>query len=242
MQRQLLKLLQYLKSFLSKTLRRYDGNLPYVITSLFAIVLVVLGIKLFIKLTDALKTTYLMNFDTQVSDYVQGYRTDTLTTYFTVVTDLGDVTGYIIVFSLCTILFHFIFKSWKYVAQLGLVMILALSSNIFLKQLINRARPAVEHLVTVKTLSYPSGHAMISMAFYGLLIYLVYQFKIRLLFKIVLISILLFLIVSIGLSRIYLGVHFPSDVLGGFIAGFIWVIFCIMIFNLIKIFRTDPRT
>ncbi|TVZ51401.1 phosphatase PAP2 family protein [Dokdonia sp. Hel_I_53] len=242
MQRQLLKILQYLKSFLARILKRYDGNLPYIITSVIAVIIVIFGIKVFLELTDALKTTYLKNFDTQVSDYVQGFRSDPLTTYFTFVTDLGDVTGYIIVFSICTILFYFVFKSWKYVAQLGLVMILALSSNILLKQVINRARPSVEHLVTVKTLSYPSGHAMISMAFYGLLIYLVAQFNMSKIYKVLIISLLIVLILSIGVSRIYLGVHYPSDIVGGFIAGFIWVVFCIMIFNLIKIFRSDPRT
>jgi undecaprenyl-diphosphatase len=79
------------------------------------------------------------------------------------------------------------------------------------------------------------------MAFYGFLIFLFYQFKINILVKSLLITLAVILILSIGISRIYLGVHYPSDVVGGFIAGFIWVIFCALIFNILKLFRKDIR-
>jgi len=121
-------------------------------------------------------------------------------------------------------------------------MLLALSSNLILKQIINRSRPELEHLVTVKTLSYPSGHAMTAMAFYGFLIFLFYGFKIHRFLKFTIITLLIFLIFSIGISRIYLGVHFPSDILGGFVAGFIWVIFCAFVFSIITVFGKDPKT
>lgn len=123
-----------------------------------------------------------------------------------------------------------------------IVLLVAASSNLLLKQIINRARPDADYLVTVKTLSYPSGHAMSAMAFYGFLIYLIYTFNIPKLVKYGIIAFLAMLIVSIGISRIYLGVHFPSDIAGGFIAGFIWVVFCILILNILKIFKEDPST
>ena len=83
---------------------------------------------------------------------------------------------------------------------------------------------------------------MSAMAFYGFLIYLVTQFNLSKLAKSSIIAGLSFLILSIGISRIYLGVHYPSDIAGGFIAGFIWVVFCILIFNIIELFRRDPKT
>lgn len=64
--------------------------------------------------------------------------------------------------------------------------------------------------------SFPSGHSMISAAFYGFLIYLIYKKVKNKKFKITLIIVLSILIVSIGISRIYLGVHYTSDVLAGF--------------------------
>ncbi|PRP68270.1 phosphatase PAP2 family protein [Nonlabens agnitus] len=242
MQKQLLASLRYLKNFLSRTMEKYDGRLAYIITAVVASIVFVGGVKLFIKLTEVLKTEYLASYDSSISNYVQQFRTASLTDYFVFVTDVGDTLGYLIIFTFCTLLFYILFKSWKYVAQFALIMILALSSNLILKQAINRARPDAEHLVMVETLSYPSGHAMMAMAFYGLLIYFVTQFGISKYWKTLLIILLVTLILSIGTSRIYLGVHYPSDVAGGFIAGFIWVVFCIMIFNLIKIFKRDPST
>ncbi|QXP77810.1 MULTISPECIES: phosphatase PAP2 family protein [Winogradskyella] len=227
---------KYLKSLVS-LLKKYNVRLPYLTISLIAILIVVGGINLFIELTENLKTTTLAQFDTNVIEYIHSYRTPTLTKYFVFITDIGDVYGYLIAFILCIITFLMIFKSWQYVIQLIVVMSLALSSNLILKRIINRSRPNQEHLVTVETLSYPSGHAMAAMAFYGFLIYLFFHFKINLILKSIIITLLISIIISIGISRIYLGVHFPSDIIGGFIAGFIWVILCALMFNLIRVYK-----
>mgnify|MGYP000300465221 CR=1 FL=1 len=231
-----------LQAFLDRKLKKHDTKIPYLITSFLGFIFVIVLIKFFVELTQSLQTEMLADFDAKVSEYITSFRTPNLTQYFIFVTDVGDTWGYISVFSLCSILFYCFFKRWKYVGQLALVLLLALSSNIVLKQLINRARPSLEHLVTVKTLSYPSGHAMTAMAFYGFLIYLIATFKINQFLKFAIIVLCSFLILSIGISRVYLAVHFPSDVLGGFIAGFAWVALCILILNLLKVFKEDPNT
>ena len=238
----MLKLLKLLKEYLSIKLKKYDSKIPYAIIIAVALAIVIFGIKFFVELTGSLQTDVLADFDTLISEYVASFRTPSLTKYFTFITDVGDVWGYLIVFIICTILFYCFSKRWKYPLQLSLILILALSSNLLLKQLINRARPTLEHLVTVKTLSYPSGHAMTAMAFYGFLIYLIFTFKFKKVLKFSIITLLGFLILSIGVSRIYLGVHFPSDIVGGFVAGFIWVVFCILVLNILKIFKEDPAT
>ena len=155
---------------------------------------------------------------------------------------MGDVYGYAVVLLLLTLMSIFVFKHWKYTFQIVFVLLLSALSNLILKRFVDRARPGIEHMVSVETLSYPSGHAMSAMAFYGFLMYLFYRFKINLVVKIGVIILLGLLILSIGLSRIYLGVHFPSDIAGGYIAGFIWVVFCVILFNLIEVFRRDFRT
>ena len=239
MQRELKNSIKKSKTVLSRFFSKYNIHVPYIITASIALVIVIGGIKLFIELTEELKSSVLAQFDTTISEFIVSFRSPALTKYFVIVTDIGDVYGYLVVFLGCSFLFYFIFKSLKYVVQLTLVMALALSSNVILKQIINRARPDLEHLVTVETLSYPSGHAMTSMAFYGFLIYLLYRFKINSFLKFAISALLVVLILSIGISRIYLGVHYPSDIAGGFIAGFIWVVFCALIFNVLKIFRED---
>jgi len=230
------------KSFLFQKFRQYNKKLPYIITAVLAFIIFMAGLKLFVELTEGLKTDLLANIDTKITQYIISYRTPSLTSFFVFVTRVGDRLGYVIVFVLSSLLFYFIFKSWRYVIQLMIVLLVAASSNVLLKQIINRARPDVDYLVTVKTLSYPSGHAMSAMAFYGFLIYLFYTFNIPKLVKYGIIVFLTMLILSIGISRIYLGVHFPSDIAGGFIAGFIWIVFCILILNILNILKEDPST
>lgn len=235
-------LIERFKTLLSKWFKRYDANIPYLITIVVAVLFVIGGMNLFVELTENLHSDVLGEYDTLITDYVTGFRTPELTAYFVTVTHIGDVYGYLAVFILSTIGFLMFFKNWQYVIQLSLVLVLALSSNVILKKIINRSRPEIEHLVTVETLSYPSGHAMTAMAFYGFLIYLFYRFNINSLVKISLILLLAAFILSVGISRIYLGVHYPSDVVGGFIAGLIWVILCALAFNLLRVFRRDPNT
>ncbi|MEO5788259.1 MAG: phosphatase PAP2 family protein [Gelidibacter sp.] len=235
-------LIDKLRAFLREKLHQYDVTLPYVITLIIALIFVVGGINLFVELTESLKTDLLADYDQQIAAYVISHRNPALTKYFIFVTHVGDIYGYAAVLIAFTLMSIFVFKNWKYIIQIVLVLILSAVSNLMLKRFIDRARPGIEHMVSVETLSYPSGHAMSAMAFYGFLIYLFYRFKINIFLKIGVILLLGLLILSIGLSRIYLGVHFPSDIAGGYIAGFIWVVFCVLLFNLIDVFRRDPRT
>lgn len=242
MKQSLFTFIKSLREFLANKLNQYNTTLPYVITVLIALILVVGGINLFVELTDTLKTETLAAYDTSITDYVISYRTPTLTSYFKFMTNVGDTYGYLIVLTIFLLVSLIVFKRWKYVVQATLILALATISNMMLKRFIDRARPGIEHLVSVETLSYPSGHAMSAMAFYGFLIFLVTKFKIQRVMKYALVIVLITIILSIGISRIYLGVHFPSDIAGGFIAGFIWVVFCVLVFDLIELFRRDPET
>ena len=242
MKQSLFTFIKSLREFLANKLNQYNTTLPYVITVIIALVIVVGGINLFVELTETLKTETLATYDTAITDYVISYRTPSLTSYFKFMTYVGDVYGYLIVLVVFLLISLLVFKRWKYVVQATLILALATISNMVLKKFIDRARPGIEHLVSVETLSYPSGHAMSAMAFYGFLIFLVTKFNIQKVMKYVLIIALTVIILSIGISRIYLGVHFPSDIAGGFIAGFIWVVFCVLVFDLIQLFRRDPKT
>ncbi|WP_142786462.1 phosphatase PAP2 family protein [Changchengzhania lutea] len=238
----LIAFVKKLRDSLADKLGYYNVTLPYVVIVILALIFVVLGINLFIELTDTLTTDQLSYYDDKVTDFVISHRSSGLTDYFTFVTRVGDVNGYIVVTIITAIITLVVLKKRKYMMQIGLVMVLSALSNLVLKRAINRARPTIEHLVTAETLSYPSGHAMAAMSFYGFIMYLFYKMKMNKFIKYAGMLIMAILILSIGVSRIYLGVHFPSDIAGGFIAGAIWVVFCILIFNIIEVFRRDPVT
>lgn len=231
-----------LNTFLSQTFHRDAVTFPYVITIFVALIVVVFGIHLFVDLTASLESAALANYDQQITEYVISYRSPSLTKYFVFITHVGDVFGYLFVLIVLAVMSAIHFKSWKNMLQIIIVLVFSALSNMALKSFINRARPSTDHMVLVETLSFPSGHAMSAMAFYAFLIYLFCQFKINRFLKIGGILMAILLILSIGLSRIYLGVHFPSDIAGGFIAGFVCVVFCVLIFSLVDVFKSDVKT
>ncbi len=241
MRQSLLAFIKNFRNFLWRIFHKDNPKLPYIIIIIVAFIVVVGGLNLFIELTDELKEKALALYDQQITDFIIAHRSPPLTQYFIFMTNVGDFYGYLVVLILAFIISLVFFKNWRYMAQTVLVLLLASISNTMLKRFVDRARPGIEHLVSVETLSYPSGHAMSAMAFYGFLIYLFYRFKMNRWLKYSTIILLLLIILSIGISRIYLGVHFPSDIAGGYIAGAIWVFFCILIFNLVEVFRRDPQ-
>lgn len=105
------------------------------------------------------------------------------------------------------------------------------SLNLFLKFLLQRPRPTEYRIIEETGYSFPSGHSMISMAFYGFLIYLISKHIKNKYVKRLLIVLLSTLIISIGISRIYLGVHYTSDVVGGFLIAISYLIIYIGIVN-----------
>ena len=103
--------------------------------------------------------------------------------------------------------------------------------NQLLKRILQRPRPTEYRIIEETGYSFPSGHSMISMAFYGYLIYLIYKHVKNKYIKWTLIALLSILICSIGVSRIYLGVHYTSDVLGGFLISISYLVIYISAVN-----------
>ena len=103
--------------------------------------------------------------------------------------------------------------------------------NQLLKAILQRPRPTEYRIVEETGYSFPSGHSMVSMAFYGYLIYLIYKYVKNNYIKWISIVLLSILVCSIGISRIYLGVHYTSDVLGGFLISMSYLVIYISAVN-----------
>jgi membrane-associated phospholipid phosphatase len=112
-------------------------------------------------------------------------------------------------------------------ATFGVAAVGAISLNYLLKELFVRTRPALwDHIITVNHYSFPSGHAMVSMVVYGLIGYtLAEEFP---QWRKQILGLTGGLILAIGFSRLYLGVHWPTDVIAGYAAGLVWLSACIV--------------
>lgn len=197
------------------------------------LVLILAGKRLFVSLGIAfiLLATFaliawqypqLTDFDQRVTLYVQSFRSTGLTQCMTVITHLGSA-AVTIAIALSLLLYAHAYNP-KFLAEVRVLAICLSGSwltNEALKAFFQRARPDAPALVSASGYSFPSGHAMISFAFYGLLGYLLWQYGRRQPGLTVRLGALVawLLAITIGISRIYLGVHFPSDVIAGYAAG-----------------------
>jgi len=231
------KLISWLKEMIRTKLHLKTKNLPYYITILLSLVIFIVGLKVFIELADELAENQLENFDRDVSAWIQSYRSDAFTPVLRIITELGDRYAYATLIIALGLFFWFRYKHWRSTLQIVGVLFLSTTSNIIVKQIVNRARPGNEHLVFVDTLSFPSGHSMSAMAFYGTLIYLCLNARLNIIMRLIITILLGTIIVAVGISRIYLGVHYPSDVLAGYAGGLIWVTLSAILLNTIDLWQ-----
>ena len=181
------------------------------------ILLIVMSIILFIILAIAINADILSGFESWVYFESVEHMSDILTNILIFITNFGGPIG----ISLICIT---IFLIPKLRNKLGLPVSIAVSTsfilNIILKLIFARERPDILRLVTENSYSFPSGHAMINMALYTVLIIYAYKFIKSKRIKYPLIIAMMLLVIAIGFTRIYLGVHYAGDIIGGWLLGF----------------------
>lgn len=174
----------------------------------------------FIKIVKNIFEQDIEIFDTIIYKIVSITITPIMTVFFKIITHCGD---WMVMIPTCIILMIFLKnKNQKISVLLNLIVIFAL--NQVMKLVFNRARPSGNVLIEASGYSFPSGHSMVSMAFYGFLIYLAYKNIQNITIRNVTCISLSILILLIGISRIYLGVHFASDVAGGFCVSIAYLV------------------
>ena len=173
------------------------------------------------------------SLDEKVFESIAPQRTGTLTQIMRLVTFLGNTEFLITANILLVVIFCLQKKYWFAIT----VAVVALSNVIVmsvLKRLFQRQRPADPLIDGITNFSFPSGHAFMSVAFYGLLIWFTAIIITDKWLQRVIIFFLLLLILLIGFSRIYLRVHYTTDILAGFTLGFTWLIISLLAMNEIQ--------
>jgi undecaprenyl-diphosphatase len=167
------------------------------------------------------------NFDTNTAEYLQSLNSPLLTNIMKFFTFIGSGTVIAIIVILAII---FLYRVLKHRSELILLIGVVIGSgllNLVLKIIFHRARPTINRLIEESGFSFPSGHSMAAFTLYGILTFLLWKHISSNRGRGLLIIISVLMITMIGISRIYLGVHYPSDVLGGFLASSTWLIFSI---------------
>ena len=153
-----------------------------------------------------------MTIDTIVYKFAVLYlRREPITTIMKIITNLGSA-YFLITFTILSIIF---LKNKKISILIVANLVISTALNILLKNIVQRPRPEGYRLIEESGYSFPSGHSMVSVAFYGFIVYLIWKKVKNTKLKCFLCSILIILALAIGFSRIYLGVHYASDVLAG---------------------------
>lgn len=180
---------------------------------------------------------YVYNYrmiDNSFSQFLFQNRNDFLTDFFLFITQFGAVEFVGVIIFMIGVYF-FVKRKYAYVTYFLVAAIGSSFSVYFLKNLIHRTRPGGDIAYYIEqSFSFPSGHATMSMALYGSIIGYLYISQRFEKYKLALTISLYLIIFLIGLSRIYLGVHYLSDVIGGFLVGFIWIMVARSLVSLIK--------
>lgn len=156
-----------------------------------------------------------------------------LTAFMKVVTYFASATFLQIAYGVLIIVYLFL-KNWKRAVEIVVIGVGGFAVNYCMKLSFHRVRPPHPLIEPLQNLSFPSGHATAAFIFYGLLSYLIWKTDIPKLYKYIAGSIFILFSLLIGFSRVYLRVHYPSDVFAGFCIGFAWLILIVGLFEGLK--------
>jgi undecaprenyl-diphosphatase len=198
------------------------------------LVLFIIALSAFVYITRRVFVLNKNKLDTNVFNYLQSHVSERNNDIMEVFTFLGTH-QFLIPANLSLIAYFLFIKKHKwYSIKIPAIALSSLGLMFLLKGLFDRERPSVPLLFHAKGLSFPSGHALMSVTFYGLLVYMVFKNVKNPALKWTLISLLIILIMIIGGSRVYLRVHYATDVIAGYCIGFLWLVFTVWMLNKIE--------
>jgi membrane-associated phospholipid phosphatase len=196
-------------------------------------------IYIFIRLSSDLMEKGPFLFDQKVIDTVRLYASPVMDRFMLFITEMGStfMLGLLLVISMISL-----FVKRKNLWGMIIYFITVAGGgllNLWLKSFFERERPNVNRIIEADGFSFPSGHSMGSMTYYGFLGYLVIRSKYKPLSKLGWVILFGLVILLIGISRIYLGVHYPSDVLAGYMAGSVWLVLCISLLEIVYLYKEN---
>lgn len=173
--------------------------------------------------------SYLINLDYNVAIIIISWRSDFFDSLFLFITRLGS--WYIITFLfIITAVLFILYSKSKLIKPFFICLLGSGLMSLIIKFLVDRSRPSLDlALYSEKLPSFPSAHATLILVFFGFLTYCIWRFRISRVIKIIMMIVFIVIIIFVGFSRIYLGVHFLSDIIGGYLVGLLWLLIAMYI-------------
>ncbi len=177
----------------------------------------IMAIILFVILAIAIEADYLTRFESWVYSESIEHMSPNLTTILIIITNIGGPIG---VAAISLIIFLVPKLRNKIAIPVSITICSSFAIDVILKNIFARERPNILRLISETSYSFPSGHAMVNMALYSMLIIYAYKLIKKSEIKWGAIAFMTVLVVLIGFTRIYLGVHYAGDIIGGWLLGF----------------------
>ncbi|MBA3733525.1 phosphatase PAP2 family protein [Patescibacteria group bacterium] len=210
------------KDFLNKRFeKKVFTGLPLTILVLLFLIL----LATFIGMTDSIVNSYpIVKIDNSFAHYLYTIRNPLTAKILYAITSLANQIT-IVVFFIAFAIYLYFKKEIAYLYSLVFIFFGTDASIFLIKLFINRTRPGADIAYYIeKSKSFPSGHSAIAMAIFGFFTYYIINHLDKKMNKSLVVSLGVSLIILVGFSRLYLGVHYLSDVLGGLLLGGLWLI------------------
>ncbi|MBW4690749.1 MAG: phosphatase PAP2 family protein [Lyngbya sp. HA4199-MV5] len=222
---------------------RVSPRILPLLTTVRFIGLLIAGFSLwgFYEIAEEVLEQETQSIDTRILLTIRQWHTPFLDRLMVVITNLGNP-SVLLIASLLLAACLLWRKQRAETVTLALAAIGALGLNIVLKNLFARARPELwQRTVDVNFYSFPSGHAMMSLVVFGMIGYLLAVYAPR--WRVAIATGTVLLVCAIGFSRLYFGVHWPTDIVAGYAAGTVWLVACILSLEIWKRrYRPMPKT
>jgi undecaprenyl-diphosphatase len=216
--------------------RGLAGAMLFTAETLLALLLFLTSLIAFLAVAKYVFLDDKQKFDQTAFDLFEPFIRESVTNVMLFLSVLGNYQVMIAANLLLISYFLFIRKHKWYSIKIPAISLSSLLLMFFLKNLFNRPRPLMPLLEPARGLSFPSGHSMMSVTFFGLIIYFINRKQLNPTIKAIIIFLLVVFILFIGASRVYLRVHYASDVIAGFCMGVIWLTIAIYVLNRIELY------
>nr|WP_269054464.1 phosphatase PAP2 family protein [Paenibacillus tundrae] len=185
----------------------------------------------FVSIALSISDNQIHTFDDTLIGWIQGMESPGMTRCMQLFTWIGSEVPVVVITILAMLVLYIYLRHKRELLFLACVIAGSTLLNALIKLVFQRARPTINRIIEVSGYSFPSGHSMAAFSLYGGLAFLIWKHVPTATGRVLMIIVSAIFILTIGMSRIYLGVHYPSDVVGGYFLSGCWLAVCIWFYQ-----------